>query len=73
MAKKRKKKFKKSAKGKPRAGGALSQVAGVASSLAGGKKRAGGARRSRGPAYWANKVIVQKLKKKYFRLRYGGI
>jgi hypothetical protein len=34
--------------------------------------KGGGKRRSHGPTYWANKVLVMKLKKKYFKLKYGG-
>lgn len=30
-----------------------------------------GARR-RGPEYWAKKVLVEKLKKKYWKAKYGG-
>lgn len=29
-------------------------------------------RRNKGPAFWANKVLVEKLKKRYNRLKYGG-
>jgi len=28
--------------------------------------------RKKGPAYWQNKVLVEKLKKKFNRLKYGG-
>jgi hypothetical protein len=47
----------------------------IGSSLSGllGRKGGGGKRRNRGPAYWANKVIVAKLKKKYRRVTYGGV
>lgn len=44
------------------------KAAGIGSKSAGGRSR-----RSKGPAYWANKVVVQKLKKKYFRLKYGSV
>lgn len=46
------------------------KVGKAVSSLFGGKK--GGRRRSKGPTYWANKVLVEKLKKKYNRLKFGG-
>lgn len=36
------------------------------------KTRATGRRRHKGPTYWANKVLVERLKKKYNRLKYGG-
>lgn len=31
-----------------------------------------GGRRRRGPEYWAKKVLVERLKKKYWRAKYGG-
>lgn len=38
-----------------------------------GMKGGGVRRRSRkGPTYWANKVLVEKLKKKFHKLKYGG-
>lgn len=52
-----------------------SRLAGAAvSAFTGGsaKKGGGGRRRNRGPTYWANKVLVEKLKKRYHRLKYGG-
>lgn len=64
------------AKKKPKAaGGGLKGVAKAAGSalLGGGKSGGGGSRRSRGPNYWANKVIVEKLKQKYRRLKYGSV
>lgn len=64
---------KPASKSKPTAGGALKNAVGVASSLLGGKKGGGSKRRSKGPNYWANKVLVQKLKTKYNRLKYGSI
>ena len=48
-----------------RAKSALSAVKGT--SRGGGKRR-----RSKGPTYWANKVLVERLKKKYNRLKFGG-
>lgn len=37
-------------------------------------KRTTGRRRGRrGPNYWANKVLVEKLKRRYNRLKYGGV
>lgn len=65
-----KSKSKKSSKGslaKKVGGAALSAVLG-----SGKKSGGGGKRRGRGPQYWANKVIVAKLKKKYRRITYGG-
>lgn len=41
--------------------------------IGGGSKSGGGKRRNRGPNYWANKVLVAKLKKKYYKLKYGGM
>lgn len=54
-------------------GSLASKVAGAAKGILGGKKSAGGKRRNRGPQYWANKVIVEKLKKKFRQLRYGSV
>ncbi len=49
-----------------------SKVKSALGSLKGGSKSSGGRRRSKGPTYWANKVLVEKLKKKYHRLKFGG-
>jgi len=70
-------KKKKTTKAKaPKSGGGL-----VASGLSAGKtilgmgskSGGGGHRRSKGPAYWTNKVIVEKLKRKYQKLKYGSV
>jgi len=50
----------------------------VSSGLSAGKKifggsGGGGGRRNRGPAYWANKVLVAKLKAKYNKIKYAGL
>ncbi len=29
-------------------------------------------RRKKGPIYWQNKVLVEKLKRKYNKLKFGG-
>jgi hypothetical protein len=63
---KAKKTSSKSSLGSRLAGAAVSAFSG------GSKKGGGGRRRNRGPAYWANKVLVEKLKKRYNRLKYGG-
>jgi hypothetical protein len=70
--KSKKSKAKTTSSKKAKAGGALGRAVSAGKSLLGGSK-GGGHRRSRGPAYWANKVLVQKLKKKYNRLKYGGM
>lgn len=72
---------KSKAKAKPKkttikAGGGL--AARVAKSISGGLtggsgKGSGKKRRSKSPSYWANKVLVEKLKRKYFKLKYGGL
>lgn len=49
------------------AAGALGLVKGGSQSKTGGSRK-----RSRGPTYWANKVLVQKLKSKYYRLKFAG-
>lgn len=74
----------KQAKGKTKksssikAGGGLGGIASAAISTAasafGGKSKGTGKRRGRkGPNYWANKVLVEKLKKRYYRLKFGGL
>ena len=56
--------------------GALSKVksaiGGKLAKFKGKGKAIGKRRRSKGPSYWANKVLVEKLKKRYWKLRYGG-
>lgn len=50
-----------------------SKLVRAGSSILGGSSRGGGGgRRRKGPAYWANKVLVAKLKKKYWKIQYGG-
>jgi len=34
---------------------------------------AGGKRKRKGVTYWQNKVLIEKLKKKYSRLKYGSV
>lgn len=51
-------------------GGRVAQTA--ISAITGGKRGSSGKRRNRGPAYWANKVLVEKLKKRYHKIKYGG-
>ena len=52
---------------------------GVAKKVAGkvkgalGIKSKGRKGRRHGASYWANKVLVEKLKKRYNRLKYGGM
>ncbi len=51
----------------------LSRAVSAVSSLSSLKRGGGGSKRRRkGPSYWANKVIVEKLKKRYMKLKYGG-
>lgn len=46
----------------------------VSKVFGGGGKTAGTRRRrGKGPAYWANKVLVMKLKRKYNKLRFSGV
>lgn len=49
-----------------------SKLKGVASKLTGKRTTGGGKRRRRGPEYWAKKVLVEKLKKRYWKAKYGG-
>ena len=38
-----------------------------------GKKGEGsGKKRRRSPEYWAKRVLIERLKKKYWRAKYGG-
>lgn len=57
------------------AGGGLSGIAQAAGSAllgSGSKRSSGGHKRNRGPAYWANKVLTEKLKQKYRKIKYGS-
>ncbi len=45
---------------------------GKAGKAIGLKGSGSGKRRHKGPTYWANKVLVEKLKRKYNKLKYGG-
>lgn len=49
-----------------------SRIGKAVSSVFGGKSKSGKRRRSRGPNYWANKVLVEKLKRRYYKLKYSG-
>jgi len=80
-AKKAKKAMKSKSKKKvagPKGGGLVKKAASVGMSLVGGaspapsRARGGGGRRRRGPEYWAKKVLVERLKKRYWRVKYGG-
>lgn len=77
MGRKSKKSSPKASKSKISAGGGLKAVAsaGVSALTGGSSKSSGGSgrRRKHGVSYWANKVMVAKLKKKYFRIQYGGM
>lgn len=58
--------------------GAASKVVSSAKSVFGGSSSAksGGKRRfsrKNSPTYWANKVLVAKLKRKYNKLRFAGV
>lgn len=66
----------KKAKASRLSGGGVARVASSLGSVISGAtaKRGGGGRRRRtkSPTYWANKVLVAKLKKKYYKIQYGG-
>lgn len=65
----------KAAKKSRISGGGVARVASSLGSVLGAtSKRGGGGRRRRtkSPTYWANKVLVAKLKKKYYKIQYGG-
>lgn len=77
------KKIAKKSAGKPKIAskktGVLAKLGGAASKISqlkGGAKRGGGFRRGgrrKSPEYWAKKVLVEKLKKRYFKIKYGGV
>lgn len=56
-------------------GGIKTLAKSAVSKVFGGSSKAGGSRKRRrqGPAYWANKVLVMKLKRKYNKLRFSGV
>ena len=68
------KKPKKAAKTSKISGGGVARVASSLGAVLGATKKGGGGgrRRSKSPTYWANKVLVAKLKKKYYKIQYGG-
>lgn len=53
--------------------GSVMSIASPSASSGPARGGGGGRRRRRGPEYWAKKVLVEKLKKKYFRAKYGGM
>ena len=67
-----KRKVKPSQKGSSvAAGGALKAVKSGAKKVFGGSARSS-SRRKKGVTYWANKVMVEKLKKRYMKIKFGG-
>jgi len=58
---------------KKKKAGSTARKVGKAAKKALGMGGKGGGKRRRGPSYWANKVLVEKLKKRYNRLKYGGM
>jgi len=54
-----------------RGGGVVATARNVYNRVTG--KTEGKGRRRRGPAYWANKVLVEKLKRRYNKLKFGGV
>ena len=49
-------------------------IAGKVKGLIGGKSGSGTTgKRRRGVTYWSNKVLVEKLKKRYYKLKYGSV
>jgi len=69
------KKTKKSPSKKVAAGGKLkAQIQGKAKAVFGGSSSGGSSsRRRKGVTYWTNKVLVEKLKKKYSRIKFGSL
>lgn len=57
----------------PKAGGKLKSLAKTAKGVMGGKSGSSGNRRRHGVNYWANKVLVERLKKKYHRIKFGSV
>lgn len=54
-------------------GGGIRSIASAVTGIGGKSKSSGRRRRNHGVTYWANKVMIAKLKKKYRRVAYGGI
>lgn len=66
-------KNKKAPKGKSK-GGVLGNITKTAGTYLSGKAKGGlGTRRTRSVQWWANRVLKAKLKKKYYKIQYGGI
>lgn len=67
----------KASQASPKAGGGLGNaiVNTAVTALTGSGSRKTGSRKTRrhGPQYWANKVLVQKLKNKYYKMRYASV
>lgn len=68
---KRNRKSKSSSRSSSR-GSAIGSIISAGSSLIGGSRGGGRRSRGKGPQYWANKVLVAKLKKKLYKIKYGG-
>jgi len=65
---------KKASKSKTSKAGKVAKTAKALFAKTGSSSKGGGGkRRGHGPTYWANKVLVEKLKKRYNRLKYGGM
>jgi hypothetical protein len=69
---KKRNKTKSSKGGRLRQAGssALSAVLGTTSKRGGG---GGGKRRKHGPTWYANKILVEKMKKKLNKIKFGGM
>lgn len=68
-----KKTSKSRTKSSGKTGSSLGSFAKSAVSALSGRRSGGGGRsRGKGPQYWANKVLVAKLKKKLYKIKYGG-
>jgi hypothetical protein len=64
----------KPSKSKAKPSGASRIVSAVSGAIGGKSKGAGGhGRRKHGVTYWQNKVLVEKLKKKFGKIKYGSV
>jgi hypothetical protein len=50
-----------------------SRVRSTASSLLGSKSKGGKRSHKHGPTWYANKILVEKMKKKLNKIKYGGM
>lgn len=64
---------KRQSGGKVSAGGGLGSIVKTGKKVLGMGGGSGRTTRRKGVEYWAKKVLVERLKKKYFKTKYGSI